>query len=408
MYALWEDLKMAKDFSKLARDIVALVGGANRFKCNPFVAVVLASALIHPNILAAVAAIGEGTSFTILRLPVAFTNYSSTVISIILAVYVMSKIERFLNKRLPDSVKNVITPLACLLIVVPATFIVIGPASNLAGSALSGVYVTLYNINPLISGAFIGAFWQIFVIFGIHWGFVPVMFNNLAKFGRDTMCAALGPSQFAQAGAAFGVFLKTKDAKLKAVAGSAAVTGLFGITEPAIYGVSLRFKRALYITVGVGAVCGAISAGFGASAISVVNVSLLSLPVFLGPGFGGMVLACATAFLASTVLVFLYGFNDSMIIEKGNITTTSETEDIKPAKGKLYAPADGTLVTVFPTGHAYGLKMTDGKELLLHIGIDTVQLDGKHFDAKVKQGQSVKKGQLLAEFDINGIRAGRA
>lgn len=408
---------------------------AKKFKANQFVAVTVAGALIYPSIATA---ISGGASISFLGIPVVLMSYTSTVIPIILAVYVLAKLEKFLNKVLPEAVKTFITPTVCLAIITPLTFLVIGPIGTYLGQFLGTLYSTIYNFNPIIAGLIIGAFWQVFVIFGIHWGFVPVAINNIAMYGRDTMLAILGPSNLAQAGASLGVFLKTKDPKVKTIAGSAAITGLFGITEPSIYGVTLKYKKPFIIACISGAIAGAIVAFSGASAGGIVILGLLTIPAFMGKGFTLFVIACAIAYFLSAIGTYLFGYSDDMLNNKESVKATNNTTDdlevvsplngelvklsevsdkafasealgkgiaVIPSEGKLYSPVDGTIAVAFPTGHALGLTTEIGAEILIHIGFDTVSLDGKYFDVKVKVGQEVKKGDLLVEFDIDKIKA---
>lgn len=408
---------------------------AKKFKANQFVAVTIAGALIYPTISTA---ISGGASISFLGIPVVLMSYTSTVIPIILAVYVLAKLEKVLNKVLPEAVKTFITPTVCLAIITPLTFLVIGPIGTYLGQFLGTLYSTIYNFNPIIAGLIIGAFWQVFVIFGIHWGFVPVAINNIAMYGRDTMLAILGPSNLAQAGASLGVFLKTKDPKVKTIAGSAAVTGLFGITEPSIYGVTLKYKKPFIIACISGAIAGAIVAFSGASAGGIVILGLLTIPAFMGKGFTLFVIACAISYFLAAIGTYLFGYSDEMLNNKESVKTENNTTDdlevvsplngdlvklsevsdkafasealgkgiaVIPSEGRLYSPVDGTVAVAFPTGHALGLTTGIGAEILIHIGFDTVSLDGKYFDVKVQVGQEVKKGDLLVEFDIDKIKA---
>jgi len=238
-------------------------------------------------------------------------NYSSTVFPIILAVYVMSYLEKFLNSKFHESFRNFATPLLCLTIMAPLSFLVIGPLGTYVGEALGFVYTWLFGISPIIAGAIIGAFWQVFVIFGLHWGLVPIGWNNLAVLGYNTLSAFSGPSNFAQAGASLGVFLKTKKPEVKAISGSAALTGLFGITEPSVYGVTLKYKKPFVIACIAGAIGGAISAAVGASAKAPGIPGLLTLPIFAGDGFIGFLIGIVITYTVSAVGTYLLGYQDS-------------------------------------------------------------------------------------------------
>lgn len=414
--------------------IVLAFTAAKKFKANQFIAVAIAGALVYPDMSAMYSA-GEAVSF--LGIPVVLMSYSSTVVPIILSIFVLAKFEQFLNKRLPVVCKNFITPTLCLAVIVPITFLVFGPIGNTVGNGLAAAYSYMYDLNPTIAGGILGALWPIFIIFGVHWGFVPIVTNNLAIYGRDTLFTITGPVNFAQAGAAFGVFLKTKDKNLKAVAGSAAASGLFGITEPAVYGVTLKYKKPFIIaSIGSG-IAGAIVGYAGTGASGFVGCSILTLPAYIGQGFGLFLVACALAFLISAIGTYLFGYSDKLLVKDSTSRVTIDSEEglevvspingtimmladvkddafssealgkgiaIVPTEGKLFSPIDGVVEAVFPTGHAIGLKTDNGAEILIHIGFNTVDLNGRYFDVRVKNGQTIKKGELLVEFDIDKIR----
>jgi PTS system beta-glucosides-specific IIC component len=409
---------------------------AKKFGANQFIAVTIAGALIYPSISTLIA---NKTDITFLGIPIVLMSYTSTVIPIILAVYVLSKFEKLLNEVLPEAIKNFITPTLCLAVITPLTFIVIGPIGTYIGKILGSGYSTIYGFSPILAGILIGGFWQTLTVFGVHWGLVPVAMNNIALFGRDTMLAMLGPSNLSQAGAALGVFLKTKDPKVKTIAGSAAITGLFGITEPALYGVTLKYKKPFIIAGISAAIAGAIVAVSGASAGGLVILGILTFPAFLGKGFMGLVIASLIAYFLSAIGTYFFGYSDAMLNNSvaadnkidevidddleissplnGKIINLKDVSDkafasealgkgvaIIPAEGKLYSPVDGTIAAAFPTGHALGLTTSNGAEILIHIGFDTVSLNGKYFNVKVQVGDKVKKGDLLIEFDIKAIK----
>ncbi|MED0587856.1 PTS beta-glucoside transporter subunit IIBCA [Bacillus subtilis] len=413
--------------------LLLAITAARKFGANLFVSVTVAGALIYPTIIELKNSNAETDFFGI---PVVLMNYTSTVIPIILAIFVMSYVEKYLNRVIHDSVKTFITPLICLVTIVPLTLIVFGPIGVNAGNAIASAILAIFSFNPMLAGAVIAALWQILVIFGIHWGIVPVILNNIAVNGQDSIKPATAAAVFAQTGAAVGVMLKTKNKKLKALAGSAAVTGIFGITEPAVYGVTLRLKKPF--------VCGVISAAVGGAIIgqahSVAIASgapgLLTIPIFYGQGFAGFILGISVSFILSIILTYIVGFEDpaeqtdikteaSPGVRRGEISSPLEGKvipltDVKdkvfasetlgkgiailPEKGRLVAPADGVISTVFPTGHAFGIITDQEAEILIHLGFDTVKLEGKHFYPQVVQGQTVKQGDLLAEFDLEDLR----
>ncbi|MTK06114.1 MAG: PTS beta-glucoside transporter subunit EIIBCA [Hungatella sp.] len=407
---------------------------AKRFKADPFVSVAIASALMYPNITAAFAA---KESLTFLNIPVVLVSYTSSVIPIILSVYVLSKLERGLRSILPDIVKNIFTPLLSLVIMVPSTFLVIGPVSDFAGKMLAGGYTALVSVNPIIAGFILGLVWPAAVMFGLHWGFIPIVINNISQYGRDTLFTITGPNNFAQAGAALGVFLKTKNKKVKDIAGPAALSAvLAGITEPAIYGVTLKYKKPFFIGAFFSGIAGAITAAVGAGAPTVLGTSLLTLTGYIGVGFAGFCAACAIAYFGSAICTYLFGFSDDMLLDEtttetsadvvkleeelaapvnGTILSLSEVKDpvfaggglgkgiaILPDEGTFYAPCDGTVETAYH--HAVGIMTDQGAEVFIHVGLDTVKLEGKFFELLVKTGDRVKKGDLLIKADLNRIR----
>ncbi len=407
---------------------------AKRFKADPFVSVAIASALMYPNITAAFAA---KETLTFLNIPVVLVSYTSSVIPIILSVYVLSKLERGLRSILPDIVKNIFTPLLSLVIMVPSTFLVIGPVSDFAGKMLAGGYTALVSVNPIIAGFILGLVWPAAVMFGLHWGFIPIVINNISQYGRDTLFTITGPNNFAQAGAALGVFLKTKNKKVKDIAGPAALSAvLAGITEPAIYGVTLKYKKPFFIGAFFSGIAGAITAAVGAGAPTVLGTSLLTLTGYIGVGFAGFCAACAIAYFGSAICTYLFGFSDDMLLEEtttetkadvvkqeeelvapvnGTILSLSEVKDpvfaggglgkgsaILPDDGTFYSPCDGTVETAYH--HAVGIMTDQGAEVFIHVGLDTVKLEGKFFELFVKTGDRIKKGDLLIKADLNSIR----
>ncbi len=420
------------------------ITSARKFDTNIFVAVSIAGALVYPTIQGLFDA---GRAVTFLGMPVVMMKYTSSVLPIILAVWVMSHAERFLNRRIHESVRNILTPCILLVVMVPLTLMTIGPIGISASKLVASVFVTIYEFNPILASALIAAAWQILVIFGVHWGFVSVFINDLSVMGRSFLKASSSPSVFAQSGALLAVMLRTRDTKLRALAGSTFVASLFGITEPGVYGVTLKLKKPFICAVIAAAIGGGVVGYAKSSAISMGMPSLLTLPIFYGDGFIGFVLGCAIAFGVSLVLTLLVGFEDSkpatetagkpvMAVQpaparkraavaenlglpiQGEIIPLSAVDDkvfssgivgpgvaIRPQEGCVYSPVEGQVVNVYASGHAIGLRSRSGAEVLIHVGIDTVQLEGRHYQMKVAQGEWVSRGQLLLEFDLAAIKA---
>lgn len=408
------------------------ITAARRLKVNEFVAIGLAVALLYPNL---VAAMGSKTQLDFFGIPVVSATYSSSVIPILLAIWLLSYIQPVFDKFFHESVRNIFTPMFSLALLMPITVLAIGPLGTGVGMVLSGAVEAIYNVAPLIAGAIMGALWEVFVIFGVHWTFVPVITNTIAVSGHDPLQPILTVAVIAQAGALLGVFLKTKNTKLKSLSGSATLSALLGITEPGIYGVTLKLKKPFIFAVIGGAIGGAIAAVGGAQATAMTLVSLLGVPTFIGPGFMSAVIGLGVGFIIPTVLTYFFGVpaeeqTGTNVTEtvsvgeqlnapiQGTILPLSAVKDpvfaseamgkglaIVPTNDDLVAPADATVAAVYPSKHAIGLVTDAGAEILLHIGIDTVQLDGQHFEQFVEQGQKVKAGDKLVTFDRAAIAA---
>ena len=411
---------------------------AKKFRANEFVAVGVAAALLYPDLTAAYSA---GEALTFLKIPVVLVSYTSSVIPIVISVYALSKLEKGLKKIVPTVCKTFLTPLLSLAIMVPATYLVIGPIADTVGKALASGYTGLVGLNPVIAGGLLGLIWPAAVMFGVHWGFVPIVMNNIAEYGRDTLFTITGPNNMAQAGATLGVFLKTKDKSVKELAGPAALSAvLAGITEPAIYGVTLRFKRPFFIGAVFSGIAGAIVAAAGTGAPTLLGTSILTLPGYIGVGFVGFLIACAIAYFGFAIVTYFFGYSDDMLPKKeekkeepqemipakdeallapvsGKVIPLSEVRDeafaggilgqgaaVIPENGEICAPCDGVISVMYPTGHAVGIKSDIGAEILIHVGMDTVTLNGSCFDVKVKAGDHVKAGQLLVRANIEGIK----
>ncbi|GKX67476.1 beta-glucoside-specific PTS transporter subunit IIABC [Inconstantimicrobium mannanitabidum] len=429
---------------------------AKKFKLNEFTGMAIGASLVYPTIVSLAGStkplfkVLTGTMFessvstTFLNIPVLLMNYSSTVIPIIIAVYAASKVEKVFKKIIPDVVKTFLVPFCTLLVIVPLTFLAIGPVAIWLGKLLGAVTLGIYNFSPTVAGLFIGAFWQVFVIFGLHWGLVPIAINNLTTLGYDPVLATAMAASFAQTGVVAAILLKTKNKKLKSIAIPAVISGFFGVTEPAIYGITLPKKRPFILSCIGASIGGGIVGFFGSKGYMIGGMGIFALPSYIGPkgmdmGFYGMAIGMAAALVIGFVLMIFTKFeddqetsqpvkqnNENTLVKqetvvsplKGEVRQLSEVKDeafasgalgkgiaINPKEGRVVAPVDGVVTTLFPTGHAIGITSDKGAEILIHIGMDTVQLEGKYFTPKVNQGDTVKAGQLLLEFDIKAIQA---
>ena len=419
--------------------VLIAVTASKKFKVNEFIGIVIACALVSPDYIAMVNA---GEALTFLGIKVQMLSYTSTVIPIILAIWITSYVQRFFDQKLPIVIRNLFTPMFTIAIMVPLTLLVCGPLGNMVGGAIGDVYNSLYDLSPIVAGVVVGGLWEVMVIFGVHWGITPVTVGNYASLGYDTFTGIQGSAVFSQAGAALGVFFRTKDKELKQVSLPAAITGLFGITEPAIYGVNLRLKTPMICGCIAGAVGGGIAGAFHAYSWSYNMPGIATLPAYFKEGymsnFLGYVISIIISFVLAMVLTMIVGFKEdkeevktsqpaevSVTTKKmrissplsGKVIALTDVSDdafsseamgkgaaIIPNEGKVYAPFDGTVAALFPTGHAIGLMSDSGEELLIHIGIDTVGMGGKGFEVHVTQNDRVKKGQLLITFSLEEIQ----
>lgn len=429
---------------------------AKKFNANIFIGMAIGATLVYPSFSSLTASgkplytlfsgtlIESPVYLTFLGIPVILMSYASSVIPIIVSTYVGSKIEAGFKKIIPSVVRTFLVPFFTLLVIVPLSLIVIGPISTWAGQLLGAVTVFLYNLSPIVAGFLLGGFWQVFVIFGLHWGLVPVAINNLTVLKYDPVLATVMGASFAQTGVVLAILLKTKNVKLKSLSVPAFISGIFGVTEPAIYGITLPRKKPFILSCIGAAIGGAIIGAMGSKGYMIGGLGIFAIPSYIGPngmdmGFYGMIIGMAASFVLGFLLMLFSGFKDDEVKTenkeggtktealvkqetvvsplKGNVIALCDVTDeafstgamgkgiaVEPAEGKVYSPVDGVLTNVFPSGHAIGITSDNGVEVLIHVGKDTVKLKGKYFNPVKKQGEHVKKGDLLLEFDMDAIR----
>lgn len=409
---------------------------AKAFKCNPYIALAIVATLMEPNFTKLMSKPGDVTSF--LGIPVVLIGYSGSLVPAIISILIYSKLERILKKFIPKNIELFALSFVSLLIMVPLTVIVIGPIGVYLADQAGNLVNFLSVKNGLLTGAIIGAGWTFLVMLGVQWGVVPIMINNISAYGYDVIRPMIAAATFASAGAAFGVFLKAKNKENKAYALSATIPALLGgITEPIVYGISLKYKKPFIAQVIGGAIAGGFMGMMHTKAIVYVFPALTTLPAFLGETFIYYIIGITLAFTITAVITFFLGIDekdDIKIDEKNSDKTKNEDIIIKaciegeaielnkvkdeafasesigkgvgiiPKKGILYAPADGEISTVFTTGHAVGMVTDKEAEILMHIGINTVEMNGEGFTKKIKEGQKVKAGDVLIEFDIEKIK----
>ncbi len=435
-------LSAASDALFYFMPVILGYSAAKVFKTNEYIAMVIGATLCYPTI---VSLMTEESAVTLFGLHVTKANYVSTVIPIILAIFILAYVQRFLEKVIPEVLKIIMVPTLSLLLMIPATLLLFGPIGIYLGDGVNWLYYYIMNLSPILLGGFIGGIWCVLVIFGAHRGLVPIGINDVARTGRQNLLAFAGAANFSQAGAAFGVFVRTKNKDLKAVAASATVTALFGITEPAIYWANLRLKKPMIYAVASGAAGGALMGWGGSYGTAFANQGLLTIPVYAEAGTKAFIcylLGCGIAFFGAFLLTIFLGFNDLPLDEsrqepglkteagtvkekqriqapvQGQLVSLDQINDevfasqqmgktlaIYPTEEQIVSPGNGQVTALYPTHHAIGLKLDNGAEILLHIGINTVELKGRGFERFVKAGERVRLGQKLLSFDKQIIQA---
>ncbi len=417
---------------------------AKVFKANEFIAMALGGTMCYPAIVSLMT--GE-EAVQMFGMEITKANYASSVIPIIIGVFILSYIQKFLEKIIPEVLKIILVPGISLFVMVPATFMVFGPVGIYIGNAINFLYTGMMNISPILCGAFVGGMWCVFVVFGAHRALLPIGINDVAQFGHQNLLAFAGAANFSQGGAALGVMLKTRDRNLKTVAASSTISAaVCGITEPAIYGCNLRLKKPMVCAIISGAIGGAIMGAGGVYGDAFANNGVLTLATYAAFGltkFLFYLIGIGVAFFGAAILTYFVGFDDlgtgkktiskpetkDVIIPKdtditiaspveGKAVALSNVKDevfssealgkgiaVIPDKGEVLAPADCTVAMIYPTLHALGLKLDNGAELIIHVGIDTVNLDGKYFKKHVEEGSHVGKGTKLISFDMDKIKA---
>lgn len=435
-------LSAASDALFYFMPVILGYSAAKVFKTNEYIAMVIGATLCYPTI---VSLMTEESAVTLFGLHVTKANYVSTVIPIILAIFMLAYVQRFLEKVIPEVLKIIMVPTLSLLLMISATLLLFGPIGIYLGDGVNWLYYYIMNFSPILLGGFIGGIWCVLVIFGAHRGLVPIGINDVARTGRQNLLAFAGAANFSQAGAAFGVFVRTKNKDLKAVAASATVTALFGITEPAIYWANLRLKKPMIYAVASGAAGGALMGWGGSYGTAFANQGLLTIPVYAEAGTKAFIcylLGCGIAFFGAFLLTIFLGFNDLPLDEsrqepglktetgtvkekqriqapvQGQLVSLDQINDevfasqqmgktlaIYPTEEQIVSPGNGQVTALYPTHHAIGLKLDNGAEILLHIGINTVELKGRGFERFVKAGERVRLGQKLLSFDKQIIQA---
>ena len=435
---------------------------AKKFNMNEFTGMALGITLCYPTMVSltsgeVLGTLFAGTAFemsyytTFFSIPVIMpkSGYTSSVIPIVLCCFIAAKLEKWLNKRISDMVKAFLTPVCVLVIMVSLTYLAIGPISNVICCILTIGFEALFKITVIgatLGCAIVGGFWQVLVIFGFHWSVIPLGYINIAALGYDFIMPGTFATVFGQAGALLAVVLKTKDKKIKKLGIPAFISCMFGITEPTLYGINLPKKKPFVIGCITSAIAGAFVGAMGAKRYIPGGLGLFGLPGYIDAGGTG--LYSAIVVFAASVIAFVLALVACMAVYSdepakpgkkalpqtqagknptaceigspvdGTVINITETKDpafsteamgkgigITPKGTIIAAPVSGEIVTFFPTKHAVGLVTEEGVEVLIHVGVDTVGLNGKYFTAKKKQGDKVQKGEPLMEVDFDGIKS---
>ena len=454
--------------------VMVAVTTARKLKMNVFTALAIAVAFLHPALSASMQndvlyTLFEGTAFasdiysTVFGLPVILPSngYFSAIIPIIVAVWLGSRLEKWFKKRIPSTVNSFLTPFFTIIIAVPIALMVVGPIATWAASLIGVFFTWLQGVSPLVFGAFLAASWQLLVIFGLHWGIIPITYLLLAETGLNPLGPLMQISTFGVLGVLIAMLIKGKEKKLKDIAIPGAISTLFGVTEPVIYGIMIPLRRPFVYAIIANIFAGAYAGATATTAYRTGGLGIFSLMNMidnegnLGANFWNVVISYAIAVAIGFILQMVFPVNrlaeelptDAQAVDplKGETTSTegvvsdaemaaSAKEEIiasplvgdvlpltavadevfasgalgkgvaiQPSEGKVLAPANGTVSVLFPTGHAVGITTDTGVELLIHIGLDTVNLDGRGYTSHVEKGQKVSAGDLLVEFEIGTI-----
>lgn len=433
---------------------------AKKFKLNPMIGMAIGAVLVYPSIqLSAISATGAAIGnagilgeyhTTFLGIPFIAGNYTQTVVPVIAIVYLASKLEKLFKKVIPEMIQAFFVPLFVMLVSLPVGLLVIGPVISMLTNLLSQIFEQLNLFSPLLFGAVIGFAWMFLVIFGLHWALVPMMILNISQLGFDTIVVALYGHSFALLGAILAMYLKYTDKNKKALAIPAMISSFCGVTEPGIYGFALPEKLPFLFSCIASGIAGAIFTILAGKSYIMGGLGIFGILNFIAPdgnirgvylGLICIVVSIVIAFVLTLLFWKNSDINNNSTNNTDNLNNSNKDDKISVKKevvsspvkgkvialenlddaafaqgvlgkgvgveltdGKVYAPFDGTVTTLFPTNHAIGITSDLGTDLLIHVGIDTVNLNGEGFLPHIKQGDKVKRGQLILEVDLNILK----
>ena len=444
----YELLSVIGDGAFFFMPVLIGMSAAKRFNANPYYAVSIALIILHPNFISLLKGANEaGQTVKFFNLiPVTYANYSYSVIPIILSVAVLPYIEQFVDKITPKITKNFLKPMLVMLFIAPIVMVVIGPLGAIFGDMLSTAVYFIQDKLGFIAVGLVAAVFPFVVMTGMHHAFTPIKLGVLATTGFEGfICIAEFCANMAQGAAALAVSIKSKNSDIKQSAGSSAFSALVaGITEPALYGTNLRFKKPMIGACLGGLMGGLVGGFFQMKCYGVATPAIVTIPQYLEEGnpqsFLYILITLGVTVVSTFIITYVIGFEDpveeddeEMLEEKvtiplntglnivspleGHMIELSQVNDVTfssgvmgngvaiiPTKGQVVAPFDGTIDVFFKTHHAIGLRSETGVELLIHVGLDTVNLEGKYFTPHRKQGDTIKTGDVILEFDIEKIK----
>ena len=414
---------------------------SKQFGGNMYVGGAIGAALLEPSFTSLIGQ--EGVAF--LGLSVVPVDYATTVFPIFIISFVYAFLDKKLKKWIKQELQMFLVPMICLLVLVPMAILVFGPFGTTIGNTVSAVIAWLFDFSNVLAGLVLGATYPFLTILGLHWGFTPITLQNLNLYGGDVLEGAAVCCVYAELGIAIGAYLKgRKGSKIREIAGPTILTGfLAGVTEPILYGIVMRYKRLMAIVAVAGGIGGAINGLFHVTMDAYVFHNLFSVAMLTYSPFIPFLIGCGASLAAGLLLTYFWGVTEddkadfegvqtgeTVHKEKKALTASlsvaspasgvlmalDQVEDeafasgalgqgaaVRPEEGRICAPADGQVTMIFPTKHALGLSC-GGTELLIHVGLNTVELNGKYFTLHVKEGDQVKKGDLLLEFDMEQIQ----
>lgn len=426
---------------------------SKQFGANAYVGGALGAALLEPSFTALIGQ--EGTNF--FGIPLTAVDYATTIFPIFIISFIYAYLDKFLKKVIKQELQMFLVSMICIIVLVPLAALVFGPFGTTIGNVISAVVMKLFNFSGIVAGVVLGATYPFLTILGLHWGFTPITLQNITEFGGDVVEGAAACCVYAEIGIAIGAYLKgKKHSKIKEIAGPTLLTGfLAGVTEPILYGIIMRYKRLMIVVAIAGGVGGAINGLFGVTLDAFVFHNIFSMVMLTYSPFLPFLLGVAAALATGIILTYFWGITsddksdfEAVLESETANTTTNEIKEVTtntvvtekkhseifapvsgtaialenvedevfasgatgqglailPNEGKICAPFDGEVVAVFPSKHAVGLRSVDGVEMLIHVGLNTVMLNGKYFTLKIEQDAHVNKGDVLLEFDIENIK----